>query len=244
MFIVRCHNYALDFLKGLGCIGVVFIHVHFPGLFGDFINRSAGFAVPVFFMISGFYAYQASNRTIIRRLRRIFRITLFTVLIYILFRLLNMTNYDELYGAFTPYNIARAAIRLVLVSDLTFIYAHHLWFLVSLIEGYIILLVIKRFNLWKAAYIYALLSFFVLGIILYAHSSAHKCIYKWNVLDNDGSLHRGKFADSLTNQPEDIACLSCGRVSTRAFVADRAYDIRVKRVLQSFPHLVIHLSCK
>ena len=129
------------------------------------MHRSSNFAVPIFFMISGFYAYQADGITITIRLRKIFHITLFTVLIYILFRLLNMTNYDELYGAFTPYNIARAAIRLVLVSDLTFIYALHLWFLVSLIEGYIILLVIKRFNLWKAAYIYALLSFFALGII-------------------------------------------------------------------------------
>lgn len=32
--IVYCYNYFLDFLKGLGCIGVVLIHITFPALFG------------------------------------------------------------------------------------------------------------------------------------------------------------------------------------------------------------------
>ncbi|MBR4195501.1 MAG: acyltransferase [Synergistaceae bacterium] len=163
--VARCHNYALDFLKGIGCIGVVFIHIHFPGFFGRFVSRSSGFAVPLFFMISGFYAYQSDDSTIIRRLRKIFRITLFTTLIYIFYRLQHMIRHDELSGAFTAWSITRSAVRLVILSDFSFAGAGHLWFLCSLIEGYIILLAIKRFNLWKAGYIYALLAFIVSGVI-------------------------------------------------------------------------------
>ena len=76
-----------------------------------------------------------------------------------------MIRHDELSGAFTAWSITRATVRLVILSDLSFAGAGHLWFLVSLIEGYIILLAIKRFNLWKAGYIYALLAFIVSGVI-------------------------------------------------------------------------------
>lgn len=164
--LARCHNYALDFLKGLGCIGVVLIHITFPGLFGKFIARSSQFAVPVFFMISGFYAYQASDSTIIRRLRKIFRITLFATAVYILYRLQNMIRHDELYEAFTAWNITRAVIRLVILSDFDFAGAGHLLFLCSLIEGYIVLLLIRRFDFWKAAYIYVPVSIIAAGIIV------------------------------------------------------------------------------
>ena len=42
-------NYFLNFLKGIGCIGVVFIHIRFQGEFGRAIHKLAQFAVPVFF---------------------------------------------------------------------------------------------------------------------------------------------------------------------------------------------------
>ena len=49
-------NQCLNFLKGLGSTGVVFIHITFPGLTGEIISKMAQFAVPVFFMITGYYA--------------------------------------------------------------------------------------------------------------------------------------------------------------------------------------------
>lgn len=116
-------------------------------------------------MISGFYAYQADYSTIIRRLRKIFRITLFATLIYIFLTLQHMIRHGELFDAFTAWNIARAAVRLIILSDLDFAGAFHLWFLCSLIEGYIILLVIKGFNLWKAGYICAVIAFIATGVI-------------------------------------------------------------------------------
>ena len=147
-------NPAIDFLKGLACIGVVFNHVMFPGLFGVIVAFTSYFAVPIFFMITGFYAYQANDRTITRRLIKIFRITLFAMMIYSLYTLQHTIRYNKFSGGFTVWDIAETALRFVFLSDCHFISANHLWYLVSLIEGYIILLLIRRYNLFKAAYIY------------------------------------------------------------------------------------------
>ena len=43
-------NEKLNLLKRVACIGVVFIHVTFPGVFGQIVGDAAGFAVPVFLM--------------------------------------------------------------------------------------------------------------------------------------------------------------------------------------------------
>ena len=123
------------------------------------------FAVPIFFMITGFYAYQADDSTIIRRLRKIFRITLFAILIYAVYTLQHMIRYDGLPVGITLSDIAQTAARFVILSDCRFISANHLWYLVSLIEGYIILLIIRRYNLLKAAYIYIPLSFIAQGML-------------------------------------------------------------------------------
>ena len=41
-------NVKLNFLKGIACMGVVFIHITFPGLFGQIVLCASGYAVPVF----------------------------------------------------------------------------------------------------------------------------------------------------------------------------------------------------
>lgn len=52
-------NSSLDVLKGVAAIFVILIHEQFPGTFGKWIAMLAGFAVPVFFMVSGYFSYNA-----------------------------------------------------------------------------------------------------------------------------------------------------------------------------------------
>lgn len=58
--LISNRNCSLDFCKGVGCIFVVFIHVTFPGGLGQAVKSLGSFAVPLFFMISGYYC---SNST-------------------------------------------------------------------------------------------------------------------------------------------------------------------------------------
>ena len=59
------YNYCMDFLKGLACIFVVFIHVKFPGDFGQAVQAIARFAVPFFFMVSGYYYFRPDYQGVI-----------------------------------------------------------------------------------------------------------------------------------------------------------------------------------
>ena len=79
-------NHCLDCIKGIGCICVVFIHVKFPGCFGDIVWRLSQFAVPVFFLTSGYFAYSldkdCTDRMVKRRAKRIFWLSVWTTCFY------------------------------------------------------------------------------------------------------------------------------------------------------------------
>lgn len=57
-------NQLLNFLKGISCIGVVFIHIKFLEMIGKVVSKLSCFEVPVFFMIAGYYAFGCSENTI------------------------------------------------------------------------------------------------------------------------------------------------------------------------------------
>lgn len=52
---MKQRNQSIDFLKGIAAIFVVFIHVKLGGTFGDYIAAIGAFAVPFFFMVSGYF---------------------------------------------------------------------------------------------------------------------------------------------------------------------------------------------
>ena len=50
-------NYSLDLLKFISSFLIVCIHFKISGKTGELITIIARFAVPVFFMVSGYYSY-------------------------------------------------------------------------------------------------------------------------------------------------------------------------------------------
>ena len=66
----REYNYCLDFIKGIACICVVFMHCEFPGVLGTAIQCVSRFCVPFFFMVSGYYCYDAKKNTTEEKTKR------------------------------------------------------------------------------------------------------------------------------------------------------------------------------
>ena len=52
------YNYCLDFIKGIACIFVVFMHCEFPGILGTAVQAISRFCVPFFFMVSGYFCFR------------------------------------------------------------------------------------------------------------------------------------------------------------------------------------------
>lgn len=54
-------NECLNFLKGIACILIVYMHMGFPEPVGSVINVIAKMSVQLFFIISGYFAWSSSN---------------------------------------------------------------------------------------------------------------------------------------------------------------------------------------
>lgn len=63
-------KYGLDFLKGIAACFVVFMHVQFPDRSGRIIALIGTFAVPIFFMTSGYFGYGASKEKTLRSIKK------------------------------------------------------------------------------------------------------------------------------------------------------------------------------
>jgi hypothetical protein len=143
-------NQFLDFLKGIGCIGVVFIHVKFPGQAGQIISIIAGFAVPIFYMIAGYYSFGCSESAIKKRIKKILKIFICGYLYFFawngLIQLMNGTLSEWIK---TNYSI-KALFKAIVFCTIDF--AVPLWYLIAMIETYILWYFVVKY---KKQYIFA-----------------------------------------------------------------------------------------
>ena len=128
-------NARLNLLKGFACIGVVFIHVTFPGVFGQIIKDAAGFAVPVFFITAGYYACGKNTDVIKRRLIKIIQIFLYAYALYLIYYVVAaLINHDLTNWAAKQFNWM-TPIKYVVFCTVDF--AIPLWYLIAMIEVYV-----------------------------------------------------------------------------------------------------------
>ena len=71
-------NRTFDLFKWAAALFVLLLHVPFPGDVGGTVRMFARWAVPFFFMVSGYFTYGAVQREdagrLVRRIRRLLRI--------------------------------------------------------------------------------------------------------------------------------------------------------------------------
>ena len=94
---MKQYNYCLDFIKGIACIFVVFMHCEFPGITGTLVQAISRFCVPLFFMVSGYFCYRSvatqqgdavtncSQWLFNKKVKHILKITINASLFYLLF---------------------------------------------------------------------------------------------------------------------------------------------------------------
>lgn len=155
-------NQSLNILQGMACICVVFIHIVFPGKTGAVVNRLSQFAVPLFYMISGFFAFSSEKenaKVIARRMKRILRITLLAIALYFGYTLLINVLSGDVFSYLKSFLNYKLWIKMLVLSDFDVINGAHLWFLPALFYGYIFLYFVEKFNLRKLTYYFLPLLF-------------------------------------------------------------------------------------
>ena len=127
---------------------VVFIHTSFYGIIGIMFNTLARFAVPLFFLISGFYSYQISCEKIKKRIRNIATLLILSIISYVAFKVLVLVlngNYDELYSYFSNYFNVFVLVKL-LVFNMPISY-EHLWYLFAIFYVYVFFYFATKFRM-------------------------------------------------------------------------------------------------
>lgn len=75
-------NICLDFVRGLAVVFVVFIHIRFPGVLGTIAADFGCLCNALFFLLSGYFAYNNSENKLLRKAIRCFAICFVTYLCY------------------------------------------------------------------------------------------------------------------------------------------------------------------
>ena len=164
MIAQKQYNYCLDWIKGIACIFVVFMHCEFPGMLGVAVQAISRFCVPFFFMVSGYYCYKNNIVSLSERKRKvlhILKITIYASLFYVLFALVQNLIWSDV-----PLSVtAKDAIVFAFFNQMKVIVSQ-MWFLWALLYVYILYLWIGGQELYKRYSLLITAACLVLYIVL------------------------------------------------------------------------------
>lgn len=151
---MKTKNDCLNVWKGIAAFAVVLIHCTLPGVPGEIIKGIARFAVPLFFLISGYFAYGREDAVLRRREIHILRLYVGAVAVYYLWAairyFLSQRTFAQMGAELFPDG-GRT------VSDLLFFnrtaMAPHLWFMGALVYCYLFYRLLARKCLEERAYL-------------------------------------------------------------------------------------------
>lgn len=139
---MQTRSNAIDILKAFCAFLIVCIHIPFPGIFGMHIVTLARIAVPIFFMISGyFYSDIITRNGEVRQIKKIFRLLLAANLIYVLWKvLLSIIWNDESFfqDTFSMKNL----FQFLMFNESPF--NGHLWYLGAILYVLLIVQILRR----------------------------------------------------------------------------------------------------
>lgn len=134
-------NVCLDQLKGIAAIFVVFIHAKFPCEIGEVIRAIARFAVPLFFMVSGYFFLKADKNKMYRTIRpKILHILKIVLIAYSLNLVRIVLQLIDKGGGIKEWFLLNVLTKRHLLEFIIFnnsAFGGVLWFLFSLIYCYL-----------------------------------------------------------------------------------------------------------
>lgn len=130
-------NETLDTLKGFACLAVVILHCPFPTKVGSILSIYTRFAVPLFFMVSGYFCrfsvYSSDLTKLKKKMSHVLHILAASLLLY------------GIVGVCINGGLSAGSITTIEVLDWVFFnavpknifpYGGHLWFLFALMYCY------------------------------------------------------------------------------------------------------------
>lgn len=140
-------NHTLEILKLLSSYMIVFIHVPFYGRMGIALNCLARFAVPLFFLISGYFAYQTPLDKIKKRTLNCLTLLIFSSSLYTALKIVVHTlngGASKAVSFLINYSDPSALVKLFVFNVTRS--SVHLWYLMAILYVYIIYYFAMKFR--------------------------------------------------------------------------------------------------
>lgn len=137
---------GFDILKFICTFLVVCIHAPFEGVLGDIIITIARIAVPIFFMITGYYYIDTKKRgNELKQIKKICKLLILSNLLYFVWGgILQLTkNGDILTYIFRTFSV-KSIIKFFVLNVSPF--SGHLWYLGAILYVLVIVLLLDKIN--------------------------------------------------------------------------------------------------
>ena len=148
-------NRCLDFFKGIAALGVVFVHITFPGKFGKCMSAIGSCGIILFFLISGYHAYGDREEIcpkLMKRFRRNLLLTLTAIAVYFAVSYIEHRFFDhDLKIWLRTFTKPAFYLRLLFPCDLEAIHGDPLWFICALLGAYLFFWVMHKLRLMRFA---------------------------------------------------------------------------------------------
>lgn len=143
-------NHFLDFWKFIAAIGVILVHIQFPGTAGKILALTGNGGICLFALISGYACFGDNAEMcgkILKRLKRNGLITLISIAVYVVFSyfLMKSLGLSDLWKR--GFSNPESYLRMLVLGDFEFFYAAVLWYMVALIYCYIIFYFLIKYKL-------------------------------------------------------------------------------------------------
>ncbi len=162
-------NIGLDILKCIAAFLVVCIHAPFQGKCGEYFVAIARCAVPIFFMITGFfYDNKMSDSKENKQILKIFKLCIISNIFYFIFKLFFCIIDNSDCPALLKAIINKNSLIKLFIFNESPIYGH-LWYLNALLYVLIIMKFVNKHNLLK--YVYLISPLLLLGDLIFGKYS-------------------------------------------------------------------------
>lgn len=149
-------NQLLDAVKAISAYFVVLLHIRFPGRTGEIVNVLARFAVPFFFMVSGYFCYDNHGKALSKlpgKIRHILFLIVMAYPFYILWQCVQRSIEDKDLAVWLEKLVRGEHIKDFFLYNNSSPVKWHLWFLPALLYCYILFAVVEKFRLHRIAYV-------------------------------------------------------------------------------------------
>ena len=159
-------NSTLELFKLYTSYMVLFAHVPFYGEISVVMDALTRYAIPFFFLISGFYSYQITCEKIKKRIKNILTLLITAIICYNIFEIATLLCWhtDDLGAFFNKYTDFGTYINLVIFNaPVNF---GHLWYLLAIFYVYVIFYFVTKFHVKDKIIFTIALSLVFLHLIL------------------------------------------------------------------------------